>query len=171
MDKQDLTLRFATRDDVDLVLRFIRELADYEELLHEVVATHEDVERTLFCERPRAEVLIAEWADKPAGFALFFHNYSTFLSRPGLYLEDLYVRPEFRGKGIGKKLLVELARIATERGCGRMEWWVLDWNESSIGFYKSLGARPMNQFTVYRLSGDALGDLAAQHPGSPARGT
>ena len=121
----DLVLRFARQQDSDLILQFIRELAAYEKLLHEVVAVREDLERTLFGPRPHAEVLIAEWAGAPAGFALFFHNYSTFLCKPGLYLEDLYVRPNHRGKGIGKSLLAQLATIAQERDCGRMEWWVL----------------------------------------------
>ena len=153
--------RSATEDDVPLVLSFIRELAEYERLSHEVVATEESLRENLFGERRYAEVLIAEQDGTPAGFALFFHNFSTFLGKPGIYLEDLYVRPEFRGAGIGKRLLGHLARLAKERDCGRLEWWVLDWNEPSIGFYKKLGAVPMDDWTVYRVSGTALEDLAS----------
>ena len=156
-----ILVREASAADVALILSFIRELAEYERLSHEVVATEDGVRESLFGERPYAEVLIAEHDGSPAGFALFFHNYSTFLGRPGIYLEDLYVRPEFRGAGIGKKLLVRLARLARSRGCGRLEWWVLDWNEPSIGFYEKLGAVPMDDWTVYRVSGPALEDLAS----------
>ena len=156
-----ILVREASAADVALILAFIRELAEYERLSHEVVATEDGVRESLFGERPYAEVLIAEHDGSPAGFALFFHNYSTFLGRPGIYLEDLYVRPEFRGAGIGKKLLVRLARLARSRGCGRLEWWVLDWNEPSIGFYEKLGAVPMDDWTVYRVSGPALEDLAS----------
>ena len=154
-------VREAARDDVPLILSFILELAEYERLSHEVVATEESLRENLFGERPYAEVLIAEHDGAPAGFALFFHNFSTFLGKPGIYLEDLYVKPEFRGAGIGRKLLGHLARLASERGCGRLEWWVLDWNEPSIGFYKKLGAVPMDDWTVYRVSGAALEDLAS----------
>ena len=154
-------IREATEGDVPLILSLIRELAEREKLSHEVVATEEALRESLFGERRYAEVLIAEHDGAPAGFALFFHNYSTFLGKPGIYLEDLYVRPEFRGSGIGKKLLVHLACLAKERGCGRLEWWVLDWNEPSIGFYKKLGAVPMDDWTVYRVSGSALEDLAS----------
>ena len=153
--------RSATEDDVPLVLSFIRELAEYERFSHEVVATEESLRENLFGERRYAEVLIAEQDGTPAGFALFFHNFSTFLGKPGIYLEDLYVRPGFRGAGIGKRLLGHLARLAKERDCGRLEWWVLDWNEPSIGFYKKLGAVPMDDWTVYRVSGTALEDLAS----------
>ena len=156
-----ILVREASAADVALILAFIRELAEYERLSHEVVATEDGVRESLFGERPYAEVLIAEHDGSPAGFALFFHNYSTFLGRPGIYLEDLYVRPEFRGAGTGKKLLVRLARLARSRGCGRLEWWVLDWNEPSIGFYEKLGAVPMDDWTVYRVSGPALEDLAS----------
>ena len=156
-----ILVREASAADVALILSFIRELAEYERLSHEVVATEDGVRESLFGERPYAEVLIAEHDGSPAGFALFFHNYSTFLGRPGIYLEDLYVRPEFRGAGTGKKLLVRLARLARSRGCGRLEWWVLDWNEPSIGFYEKLGAVPMDDWTVYRVSGPALEDLAS----------
>ena len=154
-------IREATEGDVPLILSLIRELAEYEKLSHEVVATEEALRESLFGERRYAEVLIAEHDGAPAGFALFFHNYSTFLGKPGIYLEDLYVRPEFRGSGIGKKLLAHLAGLAKRRGCGRLEWWVLDWNEPSIGFYKKLGAVPMDDWTVYRVSGSALEDLAS----------
>jgi GNAT superfamily N-acetyltransferase len=156
-----VSVREAAGDDVPLILSFIRELAEYERLSHEVVATEESLRENLFGERRYAEVLIAEHDGAPAGFALFFHNFSTFLGRPGIYLEDLYVKPEFRGAGIGRKLLGRLARLAKERDCGRLEWWVLDWNEPSIGFYKKLGAVPMDDWTVYRVSGAALEDLAS----------
>ena len=154
-------VRVATEGDIPLILSLIRELAEYEKLSHEVVATEEDLRATLFGERPFAEVLIAEYDGDPAGFALFFHNFSTFLGKPGIYLEDLYVKPEFRGAGVGKRLLARLARLAKERGCGRLEWWVLDWNEPSIGFYDMIGAVAMDDWTVYRLAGRALDDLAA----------
>ncbi len=154
-------VREASGEDVPLILSFIRELAAYEKLSHEVVATEEELRESLFGERRYAEVLIAEHDGAPAGFALFFHNFSTFLGKPGIYLEDLYVNPAFRGAGIGKKLLVSLASLAKRRGCGRLEWWVLDWNEPSIGFYMSLGATAMDDWTVYRLAGTALDDLAS----------
>ena len=154
-------IREASERDVPLILSFIRELAEYEKLSHEVVATEDGLRESLFGGRRYAEVLIAEHDGAPAGFALFFHNFSTFLGKPGIYLEDLYVRPEFRGRGVGKELLINLARLAKERGCGRLEWWVLDWNESSIGFYRELGAVPMDDWTVYRVSGMALEDLAS----------
>ncbi len=154
-------VREASEADVPLILSFVRELAEYEELSHEVVATEEGLREGLFGERRYAQVLIAERDGLPAGFALFFHNFSTFLGKPGMYLEDLYVRPAFRGAGIGKKLLAHLAKLAVARGCGRLEWWVLDWNEPSIGFYRKLGAVPMDDWTVYRLTGGALDELAA----------
>ena len=157
----DTRVREASEGDVPLILSLIRELAEYEKLSDEVVATEDGLRDSLFGERRYAEVLIAEHGGAPAGFALFFHNFSTFLSKPGIYLEDLYVKPEFRGAGIGKKLLVYLARLAKERTCGRLEWWVLDWNEPSIGFYERLGAVPMDDWTVYRVSGSALEDLAS----------
>jgi GNAT superfamily N-acetyltransferase len=160
-----IRIRPAAEADVPLILRFIRELAEYERLLHEVVATEDRLRDTLFGPRPGAEVVIAEDEDgEPLGFALFFHNYSTFLAQPGIYLEDLYVRPEARGRGAGRALLAHLARLARERGCGRLEWWVLDWNEPAIRFYRSLGARPMDEWTVFRLAGadlDRLADEAA----------
>lgn len=155
-----LKIRPATENDVPHILGFIRELAEYEKLSHQVVATEETLRASLFGARPYAEILMAEWDSVPAGFALFFHNYSTFLAKPGIYLEDLFVRPAFRGRNIGKSLLVELARVAVQRGCGRLEWSVLDWNEPAIGFYKSLGAAPMDEWTVYRVAGEALNALA-----------
>jgi GNAT superfamily N-acetyltransferase len=158
----ELEIRAATEDDVPLILSLIRELAEYERLSHEVVATEETLRASLFGERPVAEVLIGHLGDEPAGFALFFHNFSTFLGRPGIYLEDLYVRPEFRGAGIGRALLVHLARLARARDCGRLEWSVLDWNEPAIGFYKKIGASPVSGWTVYRVTGEALDDLAAR---------
>ena len=154
-------VREASEEDVPLILSFIRELAEYEKLSREVVATEEGLRESLFGERRYAEVLIAEHDGSPAGFALFFHNFSTFLGKPGIYLEDLYVNPVFRGAGIGKKLLVHLASLAKRRGCGRLEWWVLDWNEPAIGFYESLDATAMDDWTVYRLAGKALEDLAS----------
>jgi GNAT superfamily N-acetyltransferase len=155
------TIRPATEADTPLILSFIQKLAEYERLRNECVATEEKLRATLFGEKRFAEVLIAEWKGAPAGFALFFHNYSTFLAKQGLYLEDLFVDPEMRGKGIGKALLVRLAKIAVERNCGRFEWWVLDWNEPSINFYKSLGAEPMNDWTVFRVAGETLKKLAS----------
>lgn len=156
----DLSIEEAAGRDVALVLRFIRELAEYERLAEHVTATEEVLREELFGARPAAEVLIARRGAEPVGFALFFHNFSTFVGRRGLYLEDLYVRPEERGRGVGRALLARLARIALERRCGRMEWAVLDWNEPAIGFYKKLGARPMDDWTVFRLTGDALERLA-----------
>ncbi len=152
-------IREASERDVPLILSFIRELAEYEKLSREVVATEEGLRESLFAGRRYAEILIAEHDGAPAGFALFFHNFSTFLGKPGIYLEDVYVRPEFRGTGIGRQLLVKLAHLALERGCGRLEWSVLDWNEPSIGFYRQLGAVAMDDWTVYRVSDDALRKL------------
>jgi len=158
----DLFIREATIDDVPLILTFIKELAEYERLLHEVVATEESLREALFGERRAAEVVIGEHEGAPACFALFFHNFSTFVGRPGLYLEDLYVRPAQRGKGFGRALLTHLARLAKRRGCGRLEWAVLDWNEPAIRFYRSLGAVAMDEWTVYRVAGDALDRLASE---------
>jgi GNAT superfamily N-acetyltransferase len=157
------TLRIepATERDVPLILRLIKELAEYERMSDEVVATEDGLRRTLFGPQPAAEVVVGYAGDEPAGFALFFHNYSTFLGKPGLYLEDLFVVPTFRGRGYGKALLVHLAKVAVERDCGRFEWSVLDWNEPAIGFYKKLGARPMDAWTIFRVAGDALRELAA----------
>lgn len=154
-----MTLRGATPADVSTILALIRELAEYERLSHEVVATEEMLSEHLFGPHPKAEVLLAEIENNPVGFALFFHNFSTFLGRTGIYLEDLYVRPEARGAGIGRALLQQLAKIAVERGCGRLEWSVLDWNEPAIQFYKSLGAKPMEEWTVFRVTGAALESL------------
>lgn len=151
--------RFAERKDTPLILTFIRELADYEKMLNEVVADEKTLEHWIF-DQQKAEVIFVLEDGKEAGFALFFHNFSTFLGRAGIYLEDLYVRPEYRGKGYGKALIKELARIAVERGCGRLEWWCLDWNKPSIDFYLSLGAEPMVDWTVYRIAGQTLTDLA-----------
>lgn len=153
--------RAAVRADVPLILTFIRELADYEGMLDEVVADEATLEEWLF-DRRAAEVVFALEEGREVGFALFFHNFSTFLGRSGVYLEDLYVRPEHRGKGYGKALLKRLARIALERGCGRLEWWCLDWNTPSIAFYRSLGAEPMSDWTVYRITGQTLQDLAGE---------
>lgn len=155
-------VRSATELDVPLIAGFIRELAEYERLVQEVVMTEADLRLTLFGEQRYAEVLIAEKEREPLGFALFFHTYSTFLGRPGLYLEDLFVRPEQRGRGVGLKLLAHLADLAQERECGRLEWSVLNWNESAINFYDNLGARPQSGWTVYRLTGEALQVLAAR---------
>ncbi|AFQ42836.1 GNAT family N-acetyltransferase [Desulfosporosinus meridiei] len=152
-------LRYAKVDDVPLILSFIKELADYEKMLDQVVATEEILRESLF-ELKKAEVLIGEYEERPIAFALFFHNFSTFLGRPGIYLEDLYVKPEMRGEGIGKIILSQLAKIAIERKCGRLEWWCLDWNEPSIEFYKSKGAVPMDDWTVYRVTNEALVKLA-----------
>ena len=157
-----LDIKQATVDDVPLILQFIKELADYEGLLNEVVATEEVLRETLFGERKVAEVVIGYYENQSVGFALFFHNFSTFLGKPGIYLEDLYVKPEYRGRGFGKSLLAYLARLAMERNCGRLEWWVLDWNEPAIKFYKSLGALPMDEWTVFRVTGDSLEKLAGE---------
>ncbi len=156
-----VSVRAATENDVPLILELIEGLAEYEHLRHECVATQDLLRATLFGARPSAEVVIAEWEGAPAGFALFFHNYSTFLARPGIYLEDLFVRPEHRGRGVGRSLLQHLATLAVARECGRLEWSVLDWNADAIGFYEKLGARPQDDWTVYRLTGDALTQLAS----------
>jgi GNAT superfamily N-acetyltransferase len=155
-------IRCATESDVDVIGELIRGLAEYEKLAHEVAWNREQLKHNLFGPRPYAEVLIAEddATRQVVGFALFFHNFSTFLGKPGIYLEDLFVRPEHRGRGWGKALLRELAKLAIERDCGRLEWWVLDWNEPAIEFYMSVGARPMDEWTVYRVTGDALARLA-----------
>lgn len=158
----EIEFRFAERKDVSLILYFIKELAEYEKMLDEVVADEKLLEEWIF-EKKKAEVLFALVDGKEAGFALFFHNFSTFLGRAGLYLEDLFVKPEYRGQGIGKRILQELAAIAVERGCGRLEWWCLDWNKPSIDFYLSLGAQPMDEWTVYRISGDTLTDISTEN--------
>ncbi len=157
----------ATRDDVPLVLELIGELADYERLRHEVVATAPLLERALFGPTPSAAALIARVDGAAAGFALYFHNFSTFLARPGLYLEDLYVRPEYRGRGIGRALLSALAAVAVARDCGRLEWAVLDWNRPARDFYESLGAAPKSSWITYQLTGDALRRLAEAGPEPP----
>jgi len=156
---ENTVYRFATESDAKLILQFIRELAEYEKMLDEVVATEELLREWIF-EKQKAEVIFAVVNGQEVGFALFFHNFSTFLGRAGIYLEDLYVKPEYRGNGYGKGLLKELARIAVKRGCGRLEWWCLDWNRPSIDFYLSLGAEPMKDWTVYRITGKTLTDLA-----------
>lgn len=155
----EVTYRFAQEDDCALILRFIRELADYEKMLDQVIATENLLHEWVF-EKGKAEVLFVCENGHEVGFALFFHNFSTFLGRAGIYLEDLYVMPEYRGRGYGKGLLRQLARIAVERGCGRLEWWCLDWNKPSIDYYLSLGAEPMKDWTVYRIAGDTLTKLA-----------
>ena len=162
----NITIRPATEQDVPLIQGFIRDLARYEHLEHEMVATEEGLHKTLFGERRYAEVVFACVGDDPVGFALFFHNYSTFLGKPGIYLEDLFVRPEARGRGIGKRLLAWLAQTAIARDCGRLEWAVLDWNEPSIGFYRSLGAILKSEWQIFRLTGDPLKALAADGPGT-----
>lgn len=154
-----LEFRNAERKDTALILQFIRELADYEKMLDEVVADAVTLEEWIF-DKQKAEVIFAMEGEKEIGFALYFHNFSTFLGRAGIYLEDLYVKPEYRGKGYGKAILKKLASIAVERGCGRLEWWCLDWNKSSIDFYLSLGAEPMSEWTVYRIAGETLTNLA-----------
>ena len=151
--------RFAQEEDAALILQFIRELAEYEKMLDEVVATEELLNEWIF-DKKKAEVIFALRDGVEVGFALFFYNFSTFLGRSGIYLEDLYVKPEYRGKGYGKALLKKLAQTAVERGCGRLEWWCLDWNNPSIDFYLSLGAQPMEDWTVYRIAGDTLTELA-----------
>ena len=157
-----ISIRPARPNDVPTVASLIRALSQYEKLEHEVTMTEDKLRASMFGPRPYAEALLAEEDGKPVGFALFFHNYSTFLAQPGLYLEDLYVLESHRGKGIGKALLVQLAKIAVERNCGRMEWAVLDWNVDAIGFYEKLGAKPNSEWTVYRLTGDSLNGLAGQ---------
>ena len=154
----ELTFRYAERRDTALILKFIKELAEYEKMLDEVVATEELLEDWIF-NKQKAEVIFALADGKEVGFALFFHNFSTFLGRAGIYLEDLYVNPEYRGYGIGKALLKKLGKVAVERGCGRLEWWCLDWNKPSIDFYRSMGAEPMDDWTVYRIAGNALKEL------------
>ena len=155
-----MKIRPATEADLGTIEELIRALAEYERMADEVVMDARLLRKNLFGDRPYAEVLIAEVDGEPAGFALFFHNFSTFVGRPGIYLEDLFVKPEHRGTGLGRALLKRLAEIAVERECGRLEWAVLDWNEPAIGFYKKLGARPNDEWTVFRLAGEALQELA-----------
>jgi GNAT superfamily N-acetyltransferase len=163
-EPSELTLRGATEPDLPLILQFIKDLADYERLSDSVVASEYILRRSLFGPRPYAECVIARIQGEPAGFALFFHNFSTFLGRPGIYLEDLFVTPRFRGQGVGRALLRHLARLAVERECGRLEWSVLDWNRPAIDFYKSLGALPLDEWTIFRVTGEALNRLAGSHP-------
>jgi len=157
-----LNLRFATEDDVPAILEFIKELAEYEKLSHEVIATEEKLKRSLFGDKPIAEVIIAEYLTKPVGFCLFFHNFSSFLGRPGIYIEDIYIRLEHRGLGFGKSILAFLAKLAIERDCGRIEWSVLDWNINALNFYNDLGAVAMDGWTVYRISKDSLLNLSKE---------
>ena len=158
----DFTIRSATVDDCSLILGFIQELADYEKLGHEVVATPATLEETLFGKKAYAEVTIGEYQGEAIGYSLFFHNFSTFTGRPGIYLEDIYVQPKMRDKGYGKLMLAYIAKLAVQRDCTRVEWSVLDWNEPSIQFYRSIGAAPMNGWTVQRLDGSKLTDFALQ---------
>jgi GNAT superfamily N-acetyltransferase len=155
-------IRPATRADVPIILELIRDLATYERAPSEVTATKEQLDHVLFGDRPAAEVLLALEDGTPVGFAVFFYNFSTWLGRPGLYLEDLFVRPEHRGKGYGRALLLDLAKVARDRGCGRMEWAVLDWNAPAIDFYKKLGAVPLEDWKIFRLTGDGIAKLAAE---------
>ena len=158
----EFSIRSSTAEDCELILGFIKELAEYEKLSHEVVATPETLRESLFGDKPYAEVLIAEYRDKPVGYALYFHNYSTFTGRPGIYLEDIYIQPHVRGMGFGKSLLSYLAKTAVDKDFTRVEWSVLDWNEPSIQFYRSIGAVPMDGWTVQRLDGSALGKFAEE---------
>jgi GNAT superfamily N-acetyltransferase len=157
---EKFTFRYAKRDDISLILQFIKDLAAYEKMINEVVADEKTLEEWIF-DKQKAEVIFAVVDDEEIGFVLFFHNFSTFLGRAGIYLEDLFVKPEYRGKGYGKAILKKLAAIAVERGCGRLEWWCLDWNKPGIDFYLSLGAEPMDDWTVYRITGDTLFNLAS----------
>jgi GNAT superfamily N-acetyltransferase len=158
----DLTIRPAQVTDIPIILQLIRDLATYERAPNEVTATEEQLWSVLFGEKPAAEVLLAFAGNAPVGFAVFFHNFSTWLGRPGLYLEDLFVKPDERGKGYGRALLVHLGKIARDRGCGRMEWAVLNWNEPAIRFYRALGAKPMDEWTVFRLTADGIAKLAEE---------
>lgn len=158
---ENFQIRFAQQEDTALIFGFIKELADYEHMLNEVTGTEEMLRDSLFVQK-KAEVIIGELAGVPVGFALFFHNYSTFLCKPGIYLEDLYIKPTVRGRGLGKAMLSCLAKLAVERNCGRLEWWCLDWNQPSIKFYKQMGAEPMDEWTVYRVDKQRLNDLADQ---------
>jgi len=165
MKTENFAIRPATAADVPIILELIRALATYERAPNEVTATEDGLNKVLFGEKPAAEVLLAFEDETAVGFAVFFHNFSTWLGRPGLYLEDLFVRPEDRGKGYGRALLIHLAKIARDRGCGRMEWAVLDWNDPAIQFYHKLGAKPMEEWTVFRLTRDGIAKLADAAPG------
>jgi GNAT superfamily N-acetyltransferase len=159
---ENFAIREATRDDVPVILQLIRELATYERAPNDVTATENGLVDVLFGDKPAAEVRLAFEGNTPVGFAVFFHNFSTWLGRPGVYLEDLFVKPDHRGKGYGRALLVDLAKIAKDRSCGRMEWAVLDWNDPAIQFYRKLGAKPMDEWTVFRLTRDGITKLAAE---------
>ncbi len=165
MKTENFAIRPATAADVPIILELIRALATYERAPNDVTATEDGLSKVLFGEKPAAEVLLAFENETAVGFAVFFHNFSTWLGRPGLYLEDLFVRPEDRGKGYGRALLIHLAKIARDRGCGRMEWAVLDWNEPAIQFYRKLGGKPMDEWTVFRLTRDGIAKLADAAPG------
>jgi GNAT superfamily N-acetyltransferase len=165
MTTQQLSIRAVREEEIDLVLEFIRELAEYERLAHQVTATRADIHAALFGPRPYAEAVLGCIDGQPCGFALFFHNFSTFLGRPGLYLEDLYVRPAARRRGLGRRMLAWLARLALDRGCSRFEWAVLDWNEPALKVYRRLGAQAADEWTIQRVSGEALVQLAAQADG------
>ena len=164
-----LRIQAASERDLPLILSFIHKIAAYEKLSHQVTATEETLRASLFGPKPAAEVLLAYWNDTAAGYAVFFHNFSTFLGRSGMYLEDLFVEPELRGKGIGKALLAAVAKEAQQRDCGRLEWAVLDWNKPAIDFYLSLGARPMEEWTIFRMTSDAIDRLVGQVPDLPDR--
>lgn len=159
-DASGFSIRTAVAADIPTILALIRELAEYEKLTHEVVASEDSLREALFGERRTAEVLLGELDGSAIGYAVFFHNFSTFLGRPGIYLEDIYIKPECRGRGFGEAMFRRLGQIAVERRCNRLEWVVLDWNESAIGFYRKLGARPMDEWTVFRITGQPLRDLA-----------
>jgi len=162
VNPSDFTIRAAIENDVAVILALIRELAEYEHLAHEVTATAEDIRRSLFGDRPVAEALIGDYRGVPISFALFFYSYSTFLGKAGIYLEDLYVQPQYRRNGFGRQMLAHIARLAKERNCGRFEWSVLDWNEPAIRTYEGLNARPMKEWILYRLTGEALDRLAGE---------
>ncbi len=163
--ENNFTIREATKEDVPVILQFIKDLADYEKLSHMVVATEDILKKALFGERQVAEVILGFEGEIPVAFALYFHTFSTFLGLPGIYLEDLFVKPKYRRKGYGKVMLAYLAKITVERNCGRLEWSVLDWNEPAIDFYQSLGAIPMDEWTTFRLTGEELKDMARQSNG------
>lgn len=160
ISEENFVIKRAVPEDVPLILSLIKEIAEYEKLSHEVVATEETLNNSLFGENANTEVIIGYYDDKPAGYAVFFHNFSTFIGKSGIYLEDIYVKPELRGKGIGKKLFLHLVKLAVERNCGRMEWSVLNWNSPAINFYQKLGAKAMDEWTVFRLTEDKLNKLA-----------